>query len=259
MKKCPYCNYEINDENTKFCTNCGKYISPNETPLYSYAMSSSGKSVDRGLLKARARDKISGKIGVLFVISLVIGLISGAFEILAPSYKYTVDNTVYQISYLAPLIAILVTAPFTYAMSRIYLGITNGYTPKIEDVFFTFRYDYVRVVITELLRALYIFLWSLLFIIPGIVKTYAYSMTHYVLCENPNLSPKEALRMSEDMMRGRKMECFVLSLSFLGWIILGICTFGILFIWLTPYINTTMAEFYNEIKPKTFSNNQNMF
>lgn len=92
---------------------------------------------------------------------------------------------------------------------------------------------------------LYIFLWSLLFIIPGIVKAYQYRMVPYILADRPELDQKEVFALSKQMMDGEKWNAFVLDLSFLGWHILGIITAGILEIfYIAPYVNLTNAQLY---------------
>jgi len=96
----------------------------------------------------------------------------------------------------------------------------------------------------------YIFtvLWMLLFIIPGIIKVFSYSMTPYILEEYPELSASEAIHRSRLMMRGHKFDLFWLMLSFLGWAILCVFTAGIGFLWLQPYMSTSIAAFYEEVK-----------
>ena len=92
------------------------------------------------------------------------------------------------------------------------------------------------------------FLWTLLFIIPGIIKAFSYSMTPFILDEFPELSPSEAIHRSRMMMKGHKFDLFWLYLSFIGWAILAILTCGIGFLWLIPYMQTAEAAFYEEVK-----------
>ena len=112
-----------------------------------------------------------------------------------------------------------------------------------------FRGNYGRVVVTMLLRDLLIFAGTLLFVIPGIILTYSFRMVPYILAENPNVEATEALKMSREMMQGNKWNAFVLDLSFFGWILLTICTCGLLGIfYVNPYIYATDAELYQAIK-----------
>ena len=106
---------------------------------------------------------------------------------------------------------------------------------------------YWRNVAGMLLMQLFIGLWTLLFIVPGIIKSYAYAITPYLLIDNPELGPNEVRLKSIEMMRGHKGKLFGLDLSFIGWILLGILSLGIGFIWITPYIKTTRAAFYYDL------------
>ena len=102
------------------------------------------------------------------------------------------------------------------------------------------------------LRGLYTFLWTLLFIIPGIVKSFAYAMTPFLMAEDPNLTAKEAIKLSQEKMMGHKGELFCLGLSFIGWSLLAALTGGIGYIFLNPYMNAAYAAFYRDkISPKT--------
>lgn len=98
------------------------------------------------------------------------------------------------------------------------------------------------------LMYVFIFLWSLLFLIPGIIKTFSYAMTPYILEENPELSANQAIDRSRAMMKGHKFDLFYLWLSFIGWGILCMFTLGIGFLWLTPYMYTATASFYEDVK-----------
>ncbi len=106
--------------------------------------------------------------------------------------------------------------------------------------------------ITRLLRALYVFLWSLLFIIPGIVAGFSYAMTDYILAENPELTADEAITQSKEMMNGNRFRLFCLQFSFIGWDILATLAFGIGHLWLTPYKQAAYAAFYREVSGTEF-------
>ena len=110
---------------------------------------------------------------------------------------------------------------------------TKGYWHKVWGMF---------------LMSIFIFLWSLLLVIPGIVKMFSYSMTPFILEENPELSANEAIDRSRAMMKGHKFDFFWLLLSFIGWFLLGLLTLGIGYLWLYPYMQTTAAAFYEDVK-----------
>lgn len=105
----------------------------------------------------------------------------------------------------------------------------------------------------QFLRGLYIFLWSLLLIIPGIIASYSYSMTPYIMAEHPEYGANEAIGLSKEMMKGNKWRLFCMQFSFIGWIILSILTFGIGFLWVGPYMEAANAAFYREVSsPSSF-------
>lgn len=110
-----------------------------------------------------------------------------------------------------------------------------------------FSRDYTHNVATMLLKSVYIFCWSLLLIIPGIVKHYSYAMTEYILLDNPELDADSAIHKSRMMMRGHKWDLFCLDLSFIGWFFLCILTCCIGFLWLGPYVKTAHAAFYDDL------------
>ncbi|MDD4715149.1 MAG: DUF975 family protein [Oscillospiraceae bacterium] len=105
-------------------------------------------------------------------------------------------------------------------------------------------YDAGRVILTGILTYIFIFLWSLLFIIPGIIAAYRYRMAFFILLDYPEVSALEAIAMSKEMMRGHKMDLFLLDLSFIGWLLLVPFTCGILGLWVAPYSLASAGNFY---------------
>ncbi len=100
----------------------------------------------------------------------------------------------------------------------------------------------------SLLMGLYLCLWSLLLLIPGIVKSYSYSMTYYILQEKPDMGVNEAITKSREIMNGHKWQLFCLDLSFIGWMLLSVVTLGIALFYVWPYYSAARAQFYREIK-----------
>ena len=127
------------------------------------------------------------------------------------------------------------------------LNLIRTKTAKIEDLFSGCK-NFVTNFVAYLLMQVFIALWSLLFLIPGIVKSYSYAMTMYILNDHPEMSASEAITESRKMMNGHKAELFVLHLSFLGWGILSSFTFGILLLYVMPYMQATSAAFYEKLK-----------
>lgn len=194
--------------------------------------------MNRAELKANAKEQIKGKIGILFVISLVIGVISVAASMILALIPF--------VGSLAS--AIIVTPAFALSTMRIYLNVTYGATPEVKDAFSGFD-DFWTAFKVNFLVGLYTFLWSLLFVIPGIVKSLSYSMAMYVLAENKGMTASECIDKSKAITDGYKGELFVLGLSFIGWALLGGITFGIAFIWIMPYMQTTYANAYRHLNP----------
>ena len=126
------------------------------------------------------------------------------------------------------------------------LNLVDRQTAAFENLFEYFSY-WKTTAISRLLRSIYTLLWTLLFIIPGIVASLSYAMTDYILAENPNLTASEAIEQSKTMMYGNRFRLFCLQFSFIGWDILATLAFGIGHLWLTPYKQAAYAAFYREV------------
>ena len=131
------------------------------------------------------------------------------------------------------------------------LNLVDRNKASFENLFEYFS-NWKTTTITRLLRALYTFLWSLLFIIPGIVAGFSYAMTEYILAENPELTPDEAIQASKSMMMGNRWRLFCLQFSFIGWDILATLAFGIGHLWLTPYKQAAYTAFYREVSGTSY-------
>ena len=131
------------------------------------------------------------------------------------------------------------------------LNLVDRNKASFENLFEYFS-NWKTTTITRLLRALYTFLWSLLFIIPGIVAGFSYAMTEYILAENPELTPDEAIQASKSMMMGNRWRLFCLQFSFIGWNILATLAFGLGHLWLTPYKQAAYAAFYREVSGTSY-------
>lgn len=194
--------------------------------------------MNRAELKSMAKQQIKGKIGILFVITLVIGVISGLASLIL--------SLIPVVGSLAA--AIIVTPAFTLSVARIYINLTKGTAPSVGDSFSGFD-DFWSAFKVTFLVGLFTFLWSLLLYIPGIIKGISYSMSMYVLAENKGKAALECIDESKKMTQGHKMELFVLALSFIGWGLLCAITFGIAAIWVVPYVQATYINAYNSLKP----------
>lgn len=145
--------------------------------------------------------------------------------------------------------ALVLTGPLTACLFWGLLNLYLGNPVRIGDAFNRGFENIGRKIGGYLWMMLFTWLWSLLFFIPGIIKTYSYSMTMYILADLPEIGAKDALRLSMRMMQGHKWELFVMQLSFLGWMILGLFTFNLLNILYTiPYMQLSSAGFYASVK-----------
>ena len=181
-------------------------------------------------LRDRAWNSLTGKYWSLIIMLLVFALISGAAG-----------------SFTMGLLSLLIL-PMSYALSVAFLNVSRTQcNPQLESMFTVYRDNFLKAFLVPLLQGLFVFLWSLLFVIPGVIMAYAYSMAIYVANDNPELSAMDAIRKSRELMDGHKWDLFVLDLSFIGWIFLCLLTCGIGFFFLAPYMEMAHVEFYREL------------
>jgi uncharacterized membrane protein len=147
----------------------------------------------------------------------------------------------------ANMVALILGGPLMLGVIMIFLNIYRREDYKFESMFNGFK-DISRSLVAYLLMSLYVFLWMLLFIVPGIIASISYSMTFFILADDKQIQPQEALRKSRQMMHGHKTEFFLLMLSFIGWAFLSILTMGIGFLWLSSYMCMAQTIFYHRIK-----------
>ena len=175
----------------------------------------------------RAWDKLHGNWTTAVVSYLVMGVLVGALAF----------------TYIGSLI---VAGPLTVGFSLVAVNIVRKNNPRIENLFTPFN-DFVRAFVLWIINTIFVALWTLLFIIPGIIKSLSYSMSYYILIDNPNISANEARKQSMQLMHGHKWRLFCLDFSFIGWILLSFLTFGILLFWVAPYMEVARVEFYHSL------------
>lgn len=146
---------------------------------------------------------------------------------------------------------LIIGGPITLGYVKFNLDMVNGYKPSFSDLFSQFD-RFGEAFVMQLLRSIFIFLWSLLFLIPGIIAAFSYAMAPYILYENPGMSASDAIAESKKMMAGNKWRLFCLNFSFIGWSILATFTLGIGYLWLNPYMEASYAAFYEELKREQF-------
>ena len=179
-------------------------------------------------LKQRALDSLSGNWGPVIGTYLVYFLVMSAI----------------QWTYVGQFI---IGGSLSLGLAIYNLSISRGQDFRFNQIFDGFK-NFVNSMVTYLLSLIYIILWTLCFIIPGIIAAFSYSMIFFILADEPELTPSETLKKSKEMMDGYKMDFFLLNLSFIGWAILCIFTLGIGFLWLFPYMQITYAKFYEEVR-----------
>lgn len=145
-------------------------------------------------------------------------------------------------------LVVLALYPMSWSVYTAFLNNQRGDEEALSISRLFIGYTDFRIFTTMLLQFVYTFLWSLLLLVPGIIKGLSYSMTYFILLDNPEMSNNAAIEESMRMMDGHKWQFFKLYLSFIGWAILCIFTLGIGILWLNPYIYSTMARFYTELK-----------
>ena len=186
--------------------------------------------INRKELKAAARAQIKGNVGTFFGLSLVLGIIL----------------SVSAITFVGPFILL---GPLYLGLSMFSIEVVRTSNGKFETGFKGFK-QFVTAFIASLLMTLFTSLWALIFIFPAFIAIFRYSMTFYIIADNPSISGSEAIKKSKEMMKGYKWELFVLFFSFFWWYVLGVITFGLAYIYVIPYVEATVVNFYEKIKPE---------
>lgn len=233
-------------------------------------------SLDRKQLKAEAKDRLArakvnpyGFTLVYLIVSAVLGALSfytsapriveSIDQLQIPELSLEIRNSLY-ISFFSKLPALpsgsaafigilvwLVAVLLQAGVVLYHLGVFRGEERPFSTLFEGFGIA-GKVIVLALLESIFVFLWSLLFVIPGIIAVYRYRFALYSLCEDPEMRSSDALRRSKQLTRGFKWRLFVLDLSFLGWDLLSGLTGHILDIWLDPYKSQTDMGYYHAIK-----------
>lgn len=205
--------------------------------------------------KNDALKALSGNWAHAVIAAIVMMLLSSL--LISPSYINSYSNAlnlgllvpgyvVYGGGLLIMFILYPLLAGFNNSFRVLYETGDNRLTANTFHLGFS---NWLHVSLGMIVCYLYIVLWSLLFVIPGIIKAFSYAMTPYILVEHPEMSINQAIDESRRLMKGHKFDFFYLELSFIGWVILSsVFTLGIGFIWLIPYISTSAAAFYNDLK-----------
>lgn len=182
------------------------------------------------------------------VVFMIIAFAYAGVNII-PQYITTDPKTLLILSGVSILLAVLLYKPLSYG----YYGacrrlLVEGDDQMLHNMVSDAFSRYFRVLWAVILTDLKIIAWCLLLLIPGIVMSFAYAMTPFIISENQEIPVSEAIHLSRKMMKGHKFDLFYLILTFIGWIFLSILTLGIGLLWLAPYMTTAMASFYEDVK-----------
>lgn len=184
------------------------------------------------VLMRKARESLEGKWDIA-IGTFVVYLVLTFFVQLIP--------------FAGIIIGLFVNGPIAIGLVIFSLSLARNKKAKLEQIFEGFQ-DYSRAVEAYILLFAKVFVWTLLFIVPGVIAALSYAMTYYILVEDPKIGATEAIKKSIRMMEGSKEKLFRLNLRFFGLGLLCILTLGIGFLWLIPYMHVTYAKFYEDIK-----------
>ena len=231
--------------------------------------------------RARAREALRGHWFIAIIASLIVSIITGCFTVtyktdgevdsVIPENDTSIVSTVIDsvsqqgsgdglttvvtIAYVifaliflfACFVQIVVTGVMSVGQSRFYLDLLSQYPLKLRTVFSGFK-NFRVAAVAFLKMFLRVLGGTLLFVIPGIIICYTYALLGYVIADNPRMSADETLQECKRIMKGNRWKLFCLSMSFFGWALLGVLTFGIGLLWVMPYQSAAIAEFYREAK-----------
>ena len=203
----------------------------------------------------RARQVLEGNWGVAVAFTLLYIVIMQSFQVfheLSTVFAEVLNTSqATAATRMANLIGFalsyFLTGVFQLGLCRFYLDAVRMQPLRVSRLFYGFS-SFGRAVGAYMLMVLFILLWGLLFIIPGIMAAFSYSMTFFVLADNPELGAVEALKRSKQMMQGNRMKLFDLYCRFVGWYLLALLTCGIGVLWVQPYMMTSVAAFYDDLR-----------
>lgn len=186
-------------------------------------------------LRKRARESLKGNWKQMILIHLIYFWLVFCCALTSTCYG------------LGSILYIVLASPFILGLHMCLLKLIRGQALRTSDILNGIG-NMGKSIVLNFGNTLLVALWSLLLIIPGYIKQLSYSMSFYILADNPDMTSSEAREESIRLMQGNKMRLFKLHLSFIGWGLLSLLTFGILFVWVTPYINVAITHFYEELK-----------
>lgn len=192
-------------------------------------------------LRAQALASLKGNWGPAVLLSLILLAISGASSFVPG---------------ISLIVSFLVTLPLSVGVYEAFRRLVLGEKVQLIDYSFNLGFNNWKHNVPVMgLMTIYTILWSLLLIVPGIIKSLSYALTPYIVAEKPELSANESIELSMKMMDGHKMDLFLIILGFVGLAVLCIFTLCIGYLWLAPYMYAKMAAFYEDVKAEYESKN----
>ncbi len=204
----------------------------------------SGSTHNRDLMRL-ARESLSNHWGLGVVVMLLYLIFTTGVSELSSLSKLAELSEF--IPLVGSLVCMIISGPMAVGFYLVFLSIARRSETDVSKLFYGFSRFWTALG-ANFFMSMFIFLWTLLLIIPGIIATYAYSMTYFIIADDPSVKASEAIRRSKEMMRGNKWKLFYLYWRFFGWALLCILTLGIGFLWLGPYVQTSLAHFYYDVK-----------
>jgi uncharacterized membrane protein len=206
-------------------------------------------SLNAKQIKEKSLNQLKGNWDYPIIITLAIIFLNIFMLILSVFYD--------SLSLKIQIVSVLLSAPLCLGLNCFYLSFIRNDKKEISKIFEGFQ-NYFRALLLYLLISVLLLLWTLLFIIPGIIKLISYSMAFYVLADNPKLNILDVLALSKKITDGHKMSIFMFSSSFMWWFLLSVLSFGIGLIWFIPYYNASFANLYEELKSKSLEQEQRL-
>ncbi len=204
-------------------------------------------------IKKAAKSKMEGHYGEAIKLLIIVLIFECIFGLLDNSIGKSLGLVNSEGETTFTLLSTIFSIFSSIGMTSFFLKIARGQEVDYKELIN--RKDVIiPYFIISILTGIFVLLWSILLIIPGIIAAFSYSLVLYIALDDPNLGAMETIKKSKEMMKGNKWKLFCLSMSFIGWAILGIFTVGILYFWLIPYISTSSAIFYDDIKKKAVTN-----
>ncbi|MBM6616840.1 DUF975 family protein [Bacillus suaedaesalsae] len=208
-----------------------------------------------GEVKSQARAALSGKwglaVGTAFLIGLISSVIPGLVEVFVSGgfSNYFAQEEPTLTATIANLVTTVLLIPLGIGLYWFFLRLVREENPTLGSVFEVYAdlKTSIKLIVTSIVVGFFVLLWSLLLIIPGIIKGIAYSQAFYILKDKPEYGTLQAITESRKLMDGYKWKYFLLQLSFIGWILLSILTLGIGLLWVIPYMNASYATFYQNL------------